>query len=176
MTISKVDWLNRIVYSGFGILVGAAIQWGWGSQEEKPAEKTIVFDRAFDAVSDEKSTFEFKKVIAQAVREEIIAQFAAAKVDPQSNCSSVVAINKADKERAAIEEKRVEGAYSLADHSLDEVISSGGLDPLSAKEYVANASSLPSEKVIELSMKYFRAMNEGLLRTNMLPEEIATMK
>lgn len=167
-------WLSRIFHVGFGVLIGVGLLWSWSFQKPNPVDYPLEIDHKFN-YDQAKNEIDISKTVVQAVREEMTAQLALFKLNSQQDCLKI-AVDKDEQNNYNSNTEKHDVIYSAANHKLDEVISSGGFDAASAKEFLDQLSALPPDKAFELRLKHVQAINDGSISSPITPEQALIVK
>jgi len=177
MKPTTVNLLNRVVYLGFGLLLGLQITQLWESSDENLHTDNAVILKAdiSDSGSPIKNT-EIKVFLEQVVRNEIKTQMTNYIARSEEN-SHVEPLHQASNNRMNesplsdnssdeySEQQQV--SYQLAEQVIEDAMASSHWNEDIATQLVNHLNVLTPEQEFAIRAKYANAINEGLIVPDM---------
>ncbi|WP_444994643.1 hypothetical protein [Aliikangiella sp. IMCC44359] len=181
MKLSITDLFNRVIYVGFGLLLGLQIVQLWQTPDEVLASHdnaTIESDSANSNGGIENT--EFKLFLERVIREEIQLQLAHNTVPKtsvlQTEKSTSASQNLISEESAnkTFEQQRL--SFQKADELISNAIDSNHWNTDSAQQLISHLSQLTPAQELAIRTKYANAVNEGFITPDMPLELIGAIE
>lgn len=169
MRLLTSDWINKIIFIGFGFLLGTQFHILF-QNAEIPLQNNTGFSLQ-DVDSRILATMDGQKaVLKETIRTEIATQFDLLDFSKVNTPSDEKNMGAKKPVKETLEEVNI--SYDSASNTLTDALASGGFSQESATDFVNNLNNLPIDKQLELRAKHMDAFNRGLISSPLTPEQI----